>query len=338
MTRVLLVGLPRSGTTWVASMLASAEQAALVFEPDNHLRSPFALRAKVGLAGGYYPSLAPDDEAPVYAELWLNALGLRGFGYTPVERLRRAGAWRAFGRCRHHDVPRAFRTGGTISPRLHLARALAVPDRPSSVARDVVVKSVYAPRSVEWIASQTNVQIVVLFRNLLNVVSSWLELGWVGPPDADELTVSDPLIQERDRVRSGVGPVGDDWPPYARLAWFLGLLTLDLQKAARRNPSWRVVRHEDLCADPVRHIRALAGDLGLNWTDTTDAQVAASDRPGRAFETSRVAAEAREAWRSRLTSAQALHIESVLVSLGLTADGSSLADSDNRADDGRSWW
>src|SRR5215216_3657697 len=81
--KVLVIGLPRSGTTWIASTLAQTGNAALVSEPDNHYNVPFALRAKRRLPGGFHPALSPADEAPLFEALWREAFGENGTRYSP---------------------------------------------------------------------------------------------------------------------------------------------------------------------------------------------------------------------------------------------------------------
>src|SRR5579862_5634574 len=69
---VLVVGLPRSGTTWTESVLGTAVGASTVSEPDNEKLSAPAISAKRGL--GRFPVLTPGDHAPRYERLWRWAL------------------------------------------------------------------------------------------------------------------------------------------------------------------------------------------------------------------------------------------------------------------------
>ena len=70
--RILVIGPPRSGTTWVEQVLGRAAGARVVHEPDNETSNPFALRAKTSL--GRFPVLAPGDPAPpAYFDLWSRA-------------------------------------------------------------------------------------------------------------------------------------------------------------------------------------------------------------------------------------------------------------------------
>src|SRR5207237_10167784 len=74
--RVLVAGLPRSGTTWVGEVLGRTAGARYLHEPDNHLLRPEAWSAKRRL--GPYPELRPggdvvSGEVGGYERLWARA-------------------------------------------------------------------------------------------------------------------------------------------------------------------------------------------------------------------------------------------------------------------------
>jgi hypothetical protein len=307
--RVLVVGLPRSGTTWVASMLARTEDAVLVHEPDNHFTVPFAVRAKRPLRGGFYTSLAPGDRAPAYEELWREAFGERGSRYTHAEHLRRSVSRRLFEHAGEDSARHAFTRSQYIPPTLQAAERLAVPDRPPASASAIVVKSVYAALAAEWIATRVGAQVVVVLRDLRNLLSSWIALGWA---DADEYAACDPPLLESLARRHGAPPPPGGGSRLARLAWLLALLDLTLETAARAHPEWHVVRHEDLAAHPVDRFHELATRLELRWGAGADAALAAADRPGSGYALERLASTLPDVWRTRLTAEQAAVIAAVL--------------------------
>lgn len=80
MNKVLVVGVPRSGTTWVATILSKCRDTAFVNEPDDERRFNHARDAKKWL--GRYPIIAPYDRGRVgessivkYQHLWEHAFG-----------------------------------------------------------------------------------------------------------------------------------------------------------------------------------------------------------------------------------------------------------------------
>lgn len=310
---MLVVGLPRSGTTWVAEMLGSCDATALVHEPDNPTVAPFALR-KRGLPGGYYTALAPDDDAPVYEKLWREAFRQPPVPETAWSRVRRRGADRLLDHARRRGHPRAsFTTQPHVAPSVRAAAAFALPSQPSP-ARHVVVKSVHAVRSVEWVSGRTGAGVVLVFRDLRSVVSSWVEVFGIAAGAGSELEVADPMRLRRRASDLGIPPPPQD--ALERTTWLLAVLSREMQQAAARHPEWAVVHHEDLLADPVSSLRALAGRLTLPWGPRSDDLVRASNRPGTGYSTQRVAAESRDAWRRRLTTEQERRVSAVVTAVG----------------------
>ena len=71
-SQILILGTPRSGTTWLFEVLSGAPGVTAVMEPDNE---------KVSFLGRYYkphlprfPTLQPGDEDATYLALWQQAM------------------------------------------------------------------------------------------------------------------------------------------------------------------------------------------------------------------------------------------------------------------------
>jgi len=298
--RILVIGPPRSGTTWVEQVLGRAAGARVVHEPDNETCSPFALRAKTSL--GRFPVLGPSDAAPsTYFDLWSRAF--EGVGRAATARWLTA---KALLRTADGDLDAAFdQRQHRFSARLRVISALAsLP--PASLAEragdpPVLVKSVHASLAAEWVAARWRPRVVVVLRNPLNVVGSHVALGW-GPSDLDS----------HPGHRPGRPALGPGASPLRRLAWQIGVFIAALEAAARRNPDWLVVSHEDLCGDPATGFKALCTALGLPWTDEAAGYLADSDRPGKGLETRRVTAEQPSNWTRQLSPAQVDEVVDVL--------------------------
>ena len=82
--RLLVIGPPRSGTTWIAEAMAAATSATYVHEPDNPDLSADAARNVT--SHGLNPMLDDDAVSPGYAAIWDRALRLG----NPATRLARA--------------------------------------------------------------------------------------------------------------------------------------------------------------------------------------------------------------------------------------------------------
>src|SRR5438093_515657 len=67
--RILLLGVARSGTRWLATTLGNTESSRLVKEPDNVDANPDGSgRSRLGF--GAYPLVEQGEAAPQYRALW----------------------------------------------------------------------------------------------------------------------------------------------------------------------------------------------------------------------------------------------------------------------------
>jgi hypothetical protein len=245
------------------------------------------------------------DAAPEYERLWRQALGLAADGsvlarYSPLERVLDATSRRLLESTPRNHVRAALTSGGALDSRLRAAQWLAIAQRPGRPASSLVVKSVYAVLSAEWIARRFPVRIAVILRAPLRVLSSWAKLDWLGRPGDDMLDLVGRDAREQLAARWSVPPPPPGTSVVARAAWMIGAFTCDLVHAAGRNPTWRSVTHEDLCAAPHERFRELAGALELDWGGEVDRLLDDMNRPGGAFEPFRVRDELRDEWRTRL--------------------------------------
>jgi hypothetical protein len=303
--RILVIGPPRSGTTWVEQVLGRAASARVVHEPDNETCNPFALRAKTSL--GRFPVLGANDPAPVaYHDLWSRAF--EGVGRAATARWLTA---KALLRTADADLDAVFDQGRHgLSARLRLVSALAslppapLPERPDDPP--VLVKSVHASLAAEWIVRRWRPKVVVVLRNPLNVVASHVALGW-GPSGLDY-----PFLHRGLARLPWVPPVQPASAPLSRLAWQIGVFCTALETAVQRNPGWLVVSHEELCREPAGGFKNVCAALGLPWTEDAADFLAASDRPGKGLETRRVTAEQPTNWTRHLTGAQVEEVVGVL--------------------------
>ena len=286
--RVLVAGLPRSGTTWVGEVLGRCVGARYLHEPDNHLVRPEAWWAKRRL--GPYPELRPGTVLSGgagggdYERLW--AVAFAGGGrssplYAGLRILQRAGAARVSGQ-------------------------LASRQRPRPAPGPLVVKSVHCARALEWTAERFGPAVVVVERHPFGVIASWRKLGW-----------DDFLDSDRSALRHSAAVLGVDPPPAGaswleRAAWHYGVLHSYLHLAGRRHPEWLVVRHDVLCCGPEPAFRRLAARLGLRFGDEAARFLAASNRPGDGYSTQRLWHEQIDGGRRHLTPAERALVQATL--------------------------
>ncbi len=292
--RLVLVGVARSGTSWLGHALGRAQGVRFYYEPDNVDADPAAV-ASAGRRGfGPYPIIDNDQDAGQFAPLWdLVFSGRLPFALRERRRLRPAAMIAL-------RLPRSVR-----DPLVRGAASLSA--RRPGRAGSIVVKTIYATFSLEWLVARYKPRVIAMQRNPLNVVSSWRELRI---PLFDLATR--PIIRSRYIEPLGIEPPGPDASDVAQIAWHVGLLTHVIAQSLENHPEWHFVTHEDLCEDPITTIRSICDQVGLTWTDDIDRFLNENNRRGEGLAPVRIATEEPTRWRERLSTQEIGDIEKVL--------------------------
>jgi len=305
---ILILGVPRSGTSWIAAVLGSAPEVRLDSEPDNETDRPWALQAKRGL--GRFPCLDPGSRAPRFERLWEYALS--GSRY-PV-RVEQARRWQK--RWLTFDAAEAACDPQRRRPLRALAlAALGRPLRMTSDRSRPLVKSVHAVLCADWLASRFSPAIVVVQRDPFEIVASWRSLAAYGDGVSDRLEyagrprrlISDDALR-RLTVRYGPPPSERD----EAVAWLAFSLAQSLREFAARRPEVTVIDFDAACAEPRRVLGAAALALGLTWGPECEGTLALLNRPGTGWEVRRRSREVPGAWRRRLSASEIASIEAEL--------------------------
>lgn len=251
---ILLTGMPRSGTTWVARILTASGEVGLVNEPFNLAVSPGTLRVP---AEHWYAYVTAQNE-----DRYLPALTrVLEFEYPLVRELRR---------CRSRtDV-------------LHTLKWWR--DFVRSRGLRPLVKEPHAVFSAGWFAERLGSDVVVMIREPLAVVSSWKRLEW----SFDFTNLLEQPALMRDWLRPYEAEMTAALAPARDLVDRVALLWRVIYSvvADERFPAVRLVRHEDLSRDPVHGYAELYEALGLTFGETVAKAVEASSSSENPAETS----------------------------------------------------
>jgi hypothetical protein len=239
-------------------VLGRADATRSVYEPDGPISD--ILGAMVATRLGPYPVLGATDRSGWYRVVWDLAFS-GGWPWDRVEAARAAGR-------RMVKIPPILRDtaiAGLAEGTAHLRR------RPPHV----IVKSVNSAFALDWIAHRYAPKIVVMRRNPLNVVSSWLVL---------DMANKWPIAEHPSLRASYLDPLGLTPPPagssaVADVAWNVGLLMLALKTTAERHPEWVQISYDQLSAEPLEGCRSLFERLGLEWTDEAAQYLQRADDP-----------------------------------------------------------
>ncbi len=257
MSRILLVGPGRSGTTWVGNVLGMARGARGVSEPDGPHSDVLGAMLKGRL--GEYPVLRPEQESFWYRLTW--DLAFSG-GWPWDQSLAARSAGRRLVR-----VPRRARDAAIVGLAVAVSRTRTCPEH-------VIVKSINSIFSLDWIAQRYRPSVVVLRRDPINVASSWWALGW--PPLAWDSSLA--LREKTSALGLPPPPIGAG--RLAEIAWSVGTLDAVITETLHRHPDWIAVSYEDLSASPLEAFPSIYKRLGLEWDARVGAYLEVSDRPG----------------------------------------------------------
>ena len=290
--RILLLGVARSGTSWLGTTTSRAPGVRYYNEPDWFGMDEQRLAGTDGYRP--YPMVDRDDPSNPLAPVWDMVFA----GTFPFMRGGMNARLRPFARAAL-KLPRPVREP--------LKRSVArVSTRTPRGLQAVVAKSVGAMFSLDWLLDRYDVDVVSVQRNPLNVISSWRELKVQTFGLAER-----PLIRERYLEPAGIAPPRES-SELGRIAWHVGLLTHVVGEAFDRNPDWPLFTHEDLCAAPIDGMRDVFNRLGLTWTQDVAQFLADNDRPGEGKRPIRVTSEQPQRWRGRLTDDEVAEIDEVL--------------------------
>ncbi len=246
MQRVVLSGLPRSGTSWTGKALSFAPGFTYYREPDN---SDFVPGAPGPEHWNLY--LRGGDKHPVYGPHMERALSggvVNNFvmydDYGPIV----------------SRIPPPLRFVADYCPALYRRQPNAL------------VKLIRSSLALDWIAHRfPDARIVSLVRHPVGQFESHRRQGWEPPDPAslleDERLVADHLAPFADVIRSA----RDFWE---RAGAFWGAVNLVVYRQVQAGGAHSVVPFEWLCAAAPVRMKELAGRLDLGWTGQSRAFVA----------------------------------------------------------------
>jgi hypothetical protein len=247
--------------------------------------------------------LDPDQPAPEYERLWAGAFDGGQRRQTTRDWLTR----RLFKQTSTDDRVRA-RAGGKMNWRLRLAVDLAQPLDARPNVDVLVVKSVNAALSAEWIWKRFQPRVVVVTRDLRNVVASWQTIGFGGSAE-----LSSAMRAEAMRRWSLVLPATDD--TIERTTTICAVLLLALHDGLRAHPEWTCINHEESMDDAEGALERAAESVGIAWSEAARRFVNTSNRAGTGYSTNRLARELPDQWKDRLDTEQKAAIDRVLAAI-----------------------
>jgi hypothetical protein len=279
-TAILIVGAPRSGTTWLAKIFDSHPDVIYRHEPDEMVPARDSIRASMALwVRRRDPRTA--GKRPFFPKFWQSA---------PARLLRTALAY-----------------AGAAAHRFGLP-AWPIPDLGAVRRARVVIKSVRLCAGIgDFVRAYPEGRALLILRHPCGQVASVMRGTSDGRFDLAEPGTDMPFDETRAiefAARHGVDePEFQRLPDAAKYAWSWRAFNETAHEAIAGQSNARVVVYEDLCHGPAAEARAILAFAGLPWHSQTETFLAHStsyDGPAGYYAVIRNSIAAAERWRTSM--------------------------------------
>lgn len=286
---ILIVGAPRSGTTWLAKIIDSHPDVLYRHEPDGHTPCPMPLDAAA---------------IPPLLQVWTADRSPRAAGKRPFFPKSYRRPWQTSAR-------RLLANGLAASGHLPLLSPLSrlpLPEWSAAAPPRVALKSIrLAEAAALFAAALPAARVVFILRHPCGQVASVMRGAHQGRFDLATRGTDMPFDEAATisfAAAQGVdASTFQSLPDAGKYAWAWRAVNEPAVAGLRPLANARVIRYEDLCATPVEQAQHILAFCKLNWHVQTAAFVAQSTSragAGGYYSVFRNTVAAANAWRQTM--------------------------------------
>ncbi|MBL1231724.1 MAG: sulfotransferase domain-containing protein [Vicingaceae bacterium] len=297
---IIIVGPPRSGTTWIGKVLSANEGVKYVHEPDNERVKFLGYYYKKGLHRFSY--LKKDSTNEGYLRIFTKALNKK---YLFNEGHYNHAFYRATSLTKE-KIENNLSGNGINDEKHPLGIELIQPFFNLFLLSDnrkTILKSVHACLSVPYLVKNLEVDVLVVIRNPLAVVSSYVRMKM--------LEANRHLYRHKRVWNDFIEPRKEKFnklhTPLEMYGFQVGLLHYALKKYSEEL-GLTVVRYEEFYPNPKEKFKEIYDDYGLLWNNTVEEYIDALNKKGSGYNTNRNIKEQFFEFKNHLTKTQVAQI------------------------------
>ncbi|HEY1411480.1 MAG TPA: sulfotransferase [Rhodopila sp.] len=299
---ILILGAPRSGTTWLAKIIDSHPDVIYRHEPDETLPAP--------------PSLEAAALPPLLGR-WIADRGPRAVSFKPFFRKSFQPAWASSVRL---AIATAVKAAGRLPPPVEWLARVPIPDFAAHPAPRIAIKSVrWAEGAAVLARSLPESRTIFILRHPCGQVASLMhgarQRHFDLRTDGTDMPFDEAAAVAFAAIHGLDDPGFQALPDAAKYAWSWRAFNEPAYAALAALPNVHVVLYEALCARPEAESRRILAFAGLGWNMQTEDFVARSTvHRGKAgyYAVYRNAAAAAEKWRKTMLPADQQAVRSVM--------------------------
>ena len=297
---ILVLGAPRSGTTWLAKIFDSHPDVLYRHEPDTVFRDG---RLQAFFDVGEIPRFKA--EASVYLRKLIATNTLKTAGSLPIfAKSYYSPPVQAFRRALVYFL-RLAEMAGHAGPRG--VKRLRLPDLlPPGATADlrICIKSVSSRGRARLFAEALpGCRVIYIVRDPCGQVASMIRGAALGK--FEEEIYPEELLHTEQAARYGLTRERlAGLPRVEQLAWAWAILNEKAIDDLAGLSTARILRYQDLCLHPEQEARSLFAFCGLSWNSQTEAFLVASTRsnaPDRYYQVFKNTEAAMNRWRRELS-------------------------------------
>ncbi|MFC1887843.1 sulfotransferase [Candidatus Cloacimonadota bacterium] len=269
---ILLVSVPRSGSTWIGSVIAHEKNSFMVYEPDNeevNLRAAFYKRKY-----SRYPYLTGRDNSTEYYALFNRVFNKIVF---PDKR----------------NSMYLHKQKQKILRRLFKRRTLQIMSYDEGKKITKLVKSVHCGLALEFLIKNFQFKPVILLRHPANIALSFQKMNL----SESEIDLSADNKLYNDYLKPYYLKIEQLRQPLEKIGFQIGFFYFYFAELKKKYKDIMIINHDEIINDPEKEFKKLFASLGLIWSNMVEHFVSSTNKPGEGHQIYRVLDNEKDKWK-----------------------------------------